>query len=448
MSDQTPRSIATLAAYPLLSALIGRRSSRFAKGITMHEGPLAYASTTGPDPLTIEEEAALAFAACGITGHSLGDLPYGAGEFNGVEEGGGNIMINFTGRTAMSGDASHAVTMFVINDRGVRMLKRPQDFGPDERNALIQLARDHKLVEAYDKLSVQLFDTRKALPRKMPYVAPFNTWDTNLPGTTYFLPVVECSVLYLNILFGGFGDSIGMYVLDDRDNFKPAGIAAFAKSKGGHLDDNPADDLIDTVSLLETNLMQLLTVEVGAMLQNLALMAQALGLGGYPHQAQHPEWLNQLGFTMQDVPFSKVMGFGGFKTTLMELLHKDPGVPTGLGLEVNGAPLIRPYCPPWYPTMADAVTAYLDFKFGARTGTLRDGGVGTGWKDGSAIQKGIAEYPQHTIDAVIAYATYIHDRYGRFPAVTGPVTNLMAFQAHRLDRSFYEKFYQPADLPA
>ena len=282
MSDHTPRSVANLATYPLLSALIGRRSTRFGKSFKLHAGPFAYASDAAPDPLTIEEEAALAFAACGFSGHALGDLPYGSVKVGGVTEGDGNIMINFTGRTAMSGDAAHSVIMFVINDRGVRMMKRPRDFGPDERNALIELARSHKLVEAYDALSVQLFDTRKSLPREMPYVAPFNTWDTNLPGTTYFLPVMDLSTLYLNIMFTGFGDDIGMYLLDDRNNFKPAGVEAFAKSKGGHLDDNPADQLVDTLSMLETNLLQLVCIEAGATLQNLALMTNALGLGGYP----------------------------------------------------------------------------------------------------------------------------------------------------------------------
>ena len=47
-----------LARYPLLDALIERRSRRFGKGMTLNGGPLAYQSTHAPQPLSIEEEAA------------------------------------------------------------------------------------------------------------------------------------------------------------------------------------------------------------------------------------------------------------------------------------------------------------------------------------------------------------------------------------------------------
>ena len=75
-----------------------------APGMRLNGGPLAYASTRPPDPLTIEEEAALAFAACGVTGPVLAELPYTSGDM--PEAGGGNIMRQFTGRTVASGDVS------------------------------------------------------------------------------------------------------------------------------------------------------------------------------------------------------------------------------------------------------------------------------------------------------------------------------------------------------
>ena len=63
------------ASYPLLDALIERRSRRFGKGLHLDGGPLSYRSALPPQPLQVEEEAALAFAACGITGYGLADLP-------------------------------------------------------------------------------------------------------------------------------------------------------------------------------------------------------------------------------------------------------------------------------------------------------------------------------------------------------------------------------------
>ena len=51
---------------------------------------------------------------------------------------------------------------------------------------------------------------------------------------------------------------------------------------------------------LETWLYEFIAIEQGGMLQNLGLMTQALGLGGFPHFAAHPFiWFQALGFRMQ-----------------------------------------------------------------------------------------------------------------------------------------------------
>jgi hypothetical protein len=62
----------------------------------MPAGPLAFESRHAPLPLNEDEEAALAFAACGITGHALADLCYAPG-------GGGTIMGGLLARTVASG---------------------------------------------------------------------------------------------------------------------------------------------------------------------------------------------------------------------------------------------------------------------------------------------------------------------------------------------------------
>src|SRR5213596_3198903 len=94
----------SLAQYPLLTALRERRSRRFASGMKIPGGPLAFESRHGPSPLTEDEEAALVFAACGITGHALADLCYAQGE-------GGNIMAGLVARTVASGDGLQAVAL-------------------------------------------------------------------------------------------------------------------------------------------------------------------------------------------------------------------------------------------------------------------------------------------------------------------------------------------------
>jgi hypothetical protein len=104
----------------LLSALRDRRSRRFGRGMKIPAGPLAYESKHPPVPLTEDEEAALVFAACGITGHALADLAYARGE-------GGNIMGGLVARTIASGDGLQTVALVVTNDTGTHLVRRPSE---------------------------------------------------------------------------------------------------------------------------------------------------------------------------------------------------------------------------------------------------------------------------------------------------------------------------------
>jgi hypothetical protein len=291
-------------SYALLDALAGRRSRRFAKGMKLNGGPLMYESVRSPEPLSGEAEAALAFAACGVTGYALAELPYETGQRS--DAGGGNIMKQFVGRTAPSADALHAVTVFVTNDNGTWMLRRPQDFASPEIAELVQASRQRQLAELYERKRVRIASKRIDVPRELPYVPPFNKWSANVPGSTYFIPVNELTALYLNILLSCFSADFNYFIVDERNGFRPAGIGRFARSKGGPLHDDPRDGRFMTVGFLESWLFELAAVEQGAMVQNLGLMGQALGLGGFPHFAAHPfGWTQALGFRI-DEPASRV----------------------------------------------------------------------------------------------------------------------------------------------
>jgi len=52
----------------LFEVLLNRRSRRVGLGMSIPAGPFQYTGTHKPIPLTEDEEAALAFAACGVTG--------------------------------------------------------------------------------------------------------------------------------------------------------------------------------------------------------------------------------------------------------------------------------------------------------------------------------------------------------------------------------------------
>src|SRR5205823_354997 len=91
-----------LLNYPLVQAMANRRSRRFSVGAKMPGGGLAYESAQKPHPLSKEEEAMLAFAATGITGLCLGDVPFAPGSV--PESGGGNVMAALSGRVGASAD--------------------------------------------------------------------------------------------------------------------------------------------------------------------------------------------------------------------------------------------------------------------------------------------------------------------------------------------------------
>jgi hypothetical protein len=417
----------------LIDALLSRRSRRFGKGMRLNGGPLAFRSAHPPEALSVEEEAALAFAACGVTGYALADLPYMTGDQ--PDAGSGNIMTHFVARTVPSGDAMHDCTAFVINDAGTWLLRRPQDFPRAEIPDLVRAARQHRFVELYERSRVRISDRRADPPRVWPFVAPFNKYSANVAGTTYFLPIVELTGLAINVMLSFFDDEFAMFALDDRNGYQPAGVARFARSAGGHLHDDPNDGRVATIGSLDTWICEFCTIEMGAILQNLGLMTAALGLGGFPHFAAHPIWLNVLGFRMEQVPASKIMG--------PSPAAADLSIPVAVGLERGGEVLIRPFCPPYYRDMEEAVLAFVDYKFAQGRGTFRDGGAATGWRDGATVQSGIPRYADRTIAATIAYCDYVYRRYGRFPCTTGPFRTLLAYQAHHVDSDFYDHFYRP-----
>ncbi len=440
--DQIPSGASN---YSLLEALLHRRSRRFAKGMHLESGPLTYRSLQQPEPLSLDEEATLAFAACGITGHTLAELPYQRDPSGG--SGGGNIMAQFVGRTVASGDALHTVTLFVINDDGVWMIKRPQDFPPADIPQLIQLARAGRLVELYDQSRVRVSEERPTLSGKVPVTLPVNKWSTNQPGTTCFLPVNELSALYINVLLTVFDHDYGYYFVDDRNHFRPPGIGRFARSLGGHLNDDPAMDLTGSVSFAETWLREFAALEQGGILQNLGLMTQAVGLGGFPYFAAHPSiWFETLGFRMEEPPVSRTHGVGQPMRILLKLLNEDIPDKTAVGLERGGRPLLKPYCPPYYDSMEQAVLAFVERKFDAEAGTLRYSGEDTVWRDGAAVKRQIPRHSDEAIAATIDYCEYIYNRYGRFPANGGPFRTILAYQAHHLDLDYYEAHFHEEAL--
>jgi hypothetical protein len=420
------------ASYPLLNALKERRSRRVCHGMEIPDGPLQYRSRATPVPLTEKEESLLAFAACGVTGCALADLPFG-------ETSGGNIMAGLIGRTIASGDGIQTVSLIIINDSGAFLYRRPQELGSKSVREMLALA-DKKDFEGAGRLArVQICDERPRTPIQPIFNINVNRWSAHAKGTTYFLPVNEMTFMYINGLLEVLNEHTGLFVLDERANFRPAGIGRFAKSKGGHLHDDPADGRISTIALVERLVTEFVTVEQGMMLQNLGLMAEALGLGGFPNFANHDfAWFQALEFTMQNMPASRYLGMGMLPATILKLLGKDSTVPMPLSLERNGEALLRPWTPPYFKNMREAVEAVVAHKSG-NAGVFR-GGSACAWTDPEKARS-VPAVSEKAIAATIAYCEYVWNRYCRFPAHFPPFRTVLGFQSGHLDLEFYERFY-------
>jgi hypothetical protein len=448
--DQEP-SVATTAAspgaqhvlaYPLLDAMARRRSRRFALGDRLQAGALSFTSAAPPVPLGIEEEAVLAFAGAGVTGRVNGELPYTPDA--GPETGGGQVMVTMLGRTFASADAAATSALFITRDDGTFLMRRPQDFPREEFDEIAGLGRAHRFVELYERSRVRISDRRAEIRREVPFTPPFNKWSTNVPGSTYFVPVTEVTALYLTILFAVMGDEFAYFFHDDRDWLvRPAGTGRWARSKGGHLHDDVKDGRVGTIDEIETYLLELCAFEQGLMVQNIALATEALGLGGFPHYGAHRfAWPEAFGLRLGQRTFAQILHKGPLGTLLVKLLGKNVSIPQALGFEHDGTAYIKPYAPPWYPSMEAAVRAFVASKFAAGTGTFRDAPGPSPWRDPAAIQATIPEYSERDIKAVIAHCQYVFDHYGQFPGNYGPIRTVMAYQAHHIDTSFYDRLYK------
>jgi hypothetical protein len=423
--------------YRLLDALRERRSRRFGRGMHIPGGFFAYESQQAPQPLTLHEEAALAFAACGLTGYALADLDYSPGA-------GGRMQADLFGRTAASPDSISAVSVIVINDSATYLVRRPQDIPYEDIPQLLQYTRAGDFVSLYQAMRVKLTDQRVTLPRKPGYSLNLNRWSAHAEGSTCFLPVNDITAIYINTLLEYFTPEMGLFVRDEQNGFRPAGLASHARSGGGHLWDDPRDNRVVTVSELEASLVESVAVEQGMILQNLGLMTEALGLGGFVSYARNESgWLEALGFRMQEGWSSRYTGAGRWKRLWWRFLRRDFKRSYAVGLETDDSeqPLLSIYAPPYQPDMDAAVRAWIASKYGPQ-GSFRAGAAVSAWKNSEEVARGIRPPGDRAIQATIDYCTYILERYGRFPAHYTPLRTISGYQVAHLDADFYATFFR------
>ena len=139
----------------------------------------------------------------------------------------GTPFLHVAGRAGSSADNAQASAMFMINDEGVWIIKRPQ--GREAMDLLAGLPPRWEDRTEADWLAYagavkrKVYDQRFEFPREWPYYLGWNAQFSNVPGSTCFLPVVDNTRQYINVLLILLSEPHGKAPLfiDDWSPFRP-----------------------------------------------------------------------------------------------------------------------------------------------------------------------------------------------------------------------------------
>jgi hypothetical protein len=414
-----PLGFDEMQKYPLFEALFKRRSRRISLGLkSVPAGSNTYTSAADPQPLSPLEEAVL-ISAVGMTGLTLPDRPF---ETNRGEKILGTPNVNFPGRAAGSTDNAQATHFFLFNDTGTYFLKRLETLNSSEP------VTPELLLRRAEASKVKLSDKRPEFPREFPYYLDSNRFLSNLPGSTILFPVVDLTQQYINALMYLLTEPEGHRpaFLDDRNFYLPAGVKKWIKS--GFLN----KEIKLPLGFLGTMRTQ---IEAELLLQNLILMLQAMGLGGWIHASVTPTMLlPALGFE-KVTPKYRGLDFFRWGTFVTKPREHYIGLP----------PYIKGMCPPYYKSMADAVDAVVAAKYG-KGGAYTDRAYFSRiFRDdrGDRYIKEVPRYKEDVVACVKDICSYIYEKHQRFPAHCDAMyAPGVWLQAHHLDLHYYDALFK------
>ena len=417
-----PMGFTRARQYPLWDALFKRRTRRVAKGTSFQSSSLSHESRHEPEPLSALEEAML-IAATGITGLALADNPYETTDGKPLL---GTPLLEVRGRSAGSPDNAHSTHFFMWNDEGTYFLRPPTEEIPAPDVATMS---GDDLIAYVDRFKLKVKDGRVDLPRSFPAYASGNRYVSNVPGSTMLVPVTEVTKQYINGLIYVLAQEDGQrpVFVDDFNWYAPCGCEQWVKS--GFLNKEIKLPL-SAYGKGRTEYESLL------LLQNVALLGEAMGLGAWIHAAFAPPIL--LG-GFPDI--GEGLGFRFVEPRRSWLPRPYPATrPNAVGLDG----VLQAYCPPYYEDMDAAIDAILDEKYGP-TGRYTDPKFYEQTMTPDMTERFLSEasHPEEgVIDCVRAMCRYIHKTYGRFPAHCDAIDSAGVWiQLHHVDLDFYtEKF--------
>ena len=399
-----PAGLVEASRFPLVDAIRGRRSRRFALGAEIPGGPLAYRSKRAAEPLNELEQLLLISTVAGNTGWA-NLIPFNPAYEPRIPNYAGTA----TGRTFPSAAGFGTTEFFFTDDEGTYYFPTRELTPPAEDDLETWLRMHRKRIR-------KLASGRLRTPATAEHMELHNTWCANIPGSTLIIPVVDLAAHHiLNLCYLVQN---GVCIYDDVEDRAIPGLSAFS----GIVDvDNPYPmSLVDQMSLAEA------TVEVGTSCYAGMLMEQALGLGGWMYGGINP---------------LTILGASG-----------DPEVP-GLGFRydldnrwplpnVTGLPgVLEGHCPPHFAGMREAVEDVIAAKFGP-AGPFNRATPGP-YRDNARARSSAVSHDAKFVDCVVTMAEYVHVTYGKFPATVPSIFSMMYLQAHRLDTAFYDTHFEP-----
>jgi len=399
--------------------------------VKQRQGPLSYASQHAPVPLTEVEEALVAWAALGPNGAVAADVPL---------EGDLSSLLYWAGRTIPGSSNDHAVQLIVINDQGTFMYAP----GP-ERSAPVEISGPDdywKILHWYRNCRVKLWDKRPDVGWGTAPPGTHNVnamgalqYNANRPGSTWFLPVGDVGIEWVNLLLSSYQFS-GFY-LQDPETDKPAGCEAWIKP--GFLEVGFPMPTFDELALL------LHASEAACAVQNMRLACEQLGLGAWPMGGYSDDLL--LG------AYPEVALGLGFKFLEREPSRNPSKTVTCLGLPGVFQACVTPT--PWFPTAESLVrhVAEIRYRRGAHLSreenwAAKAGGPFQAETLDAVMQHPRAHIPDWVIEAAIDTVKYVVQKYGCAPALVSPVRAKFSAQVHHVDLDYYRSFHAaPAGEP-
>jgi len=407
---KAPRGFQDMLSFPLVEALLGRRSRRFFMGAEIPDGVFAYKSGCKALPLT-DLEKWLVVSACGGN-TSWHHLIIRADRYAPHLS---NYAGSASGRVFPSSAGFHTSQTFFTDDEGVYVLEMRDAPAFDDRAEDGSLSLE-AFVDNARKRARKIQNGRLRFSSDVPYTEAHNTWVFNKPSTLVVIPVGDLSQHVLLNLCYMLQNNIVLY--DDINKRSMPGIERFR-------------DIVDVdnvwpITFVEQWSLSEMTVELASSCYAGTLMLQAMGLGG---------WM------FNGVDAFAVLGASG-----------DPEVP-GLGFRYDKDerwPYPNPtglkgvmegYCPPHYPDMRTAVEAICNRKFGPG-GPFHPDTPGV-WKNSRKVRSAAQIHDEKFRECVALQAKYVFETFGKFPGTVPSMFLIMYLQAHHLDLEFYDEFYKP-----